>query len=215
MIFKRRNPLSFFRRMRNMLFPESGWRRTANYLGHRVRRLPDSPHKIALGIACGVFVSFSPLFGLHFFYAVFLAYVLRGNIIASLIGTAMGNPFTFPAIASSALWVGGRLVGGQGETLGFARIQHAFVDAFQGLWNSFTSIFGFGQNELYRMGEFFYEVFLPYLVGGSIVGFFVAVLTYFISVPLIRRYQKRRRERLMAKARMRKSARLGADRNGH
>ena len=31
--------------------------------GHRVRRLPDTPHRIALGFACGVFVSFTPFFG--------------------------------------------------------------------------------------------------------------------------------------------------------
>lgn len=208
MVFKRRNPLSFLRKMKNMIMPQTGWRRAANYLGHRVRRLPDSPHRIALGIACGVFVSFSPLFGLHFFYAAFLAYILRGNVIAALIGTAMGNPFTFPAIAGSALWVGGRIVGGRGEHLGFVRMQHAFVDAFSGLWNSFKSIFGYGQNELYRMGGFFQEVFLPYIVGGAIVGAFVATLTYFIALPIIRKYQLRRRERLLERARTRRAARL-------
>jgi len=213
MVFKRRIPLSFLRRLRNLFMPATGWRRAMNYLGHRVKRLPDSPHRIAVGIACGVFVSFSPLFGLHFFYAAFLAFILRGNVLASLIGTAMGNPFTFPAIVSSALWVGNRLVGGEGEHHGFVRIQHAFVDAFAGLWHSFTSLFGIGENELYRMGGFFTDVFFPYIIGGSIVGFFVAIATYFISLPLIRKYQKKRRDRLMARARARKAARLGADRD--
>ncbi|MEX0971171.1 MAG: DUF2062 domain-containing protein [Paracoccaceae bacterium] len=190
-----------------MILPQTGWRRAANYLGHRVRRLPDSPHRIALGISCGVFVSFSPLFGLHFFVAAFLAYIFRANVIAGLIGTAMGNPFTFPAIAGSSLWVGGRIVGGRGEHLGFVRIQHAFVDAFAGTWNSFKSIFGYGHNELYRMGGFLHDVFLPYIVGGAIVGLLVATLTYFISLPIIRKYQLRRRERLMERARARRAAR--------
>lgn len=214
MVFKRRNPLSFLRRMKNMVLPQSGWRRAANYLGHRVRRLPDSPHRIAIGIACGVFVSFSPFFGLHFFYAAGLAYIFRGNVLAALIGTGMGNPLTFPAIVSSSLWLGNRLVGGKGETLGFARIQQAFLDAFAGLWHSFKSIFGYGHNELYRMDSFFYHVFFPYFVGGAIVGLIVAIACYFIALPLIKRYQIRRRERLMVRARARRKARLGADHEG-
>ena len=81
------------------------------YLGHRVRRLPDTPHRIALGFACGVFASFTPFFGLHFVLAAVLAGLLRGNIVAALIGTVAGNPLTFPLIASVSLGLGRRILG--------------------------------------------------------------------------------------------------------
>ena len=38
-------------RIREAVLPRRGWRRGIEYLGHRVRRLPDTPHRIALGFA--------------------------------------------------------------------------------------------------------------------------------------------------------------------
>ena len=54
MVFKRRDKPPFSIRMRELLYPRRGWRRAIEYLGHRVRRLPDTPHRIALGFACGL-----------------------------------------------------------------------------------------------------------------------------------------------------------------
>ena len=61
-------------------------------------RVKDSQNKLAIGFACGSMVSFTPFIGFHFLLAVFFAYLIRGNIVASLIGTFIGNPFTFPFI---------------------------------------------------------------------------------------------------------------------
>ena len=61
-------------------------------------RVKDSQDKLAVGFACGSMVSFSPFIGFHFLLAVIFAYIFRGNIVASLIGTFVGNPFTFPFI---------------------------------------------------------------------------------------------------------------------
>ena len=73
MVFKRRVKPSLVSRVRAAVLPRRGWRRGVEYLGHRVRRLPDTPHRIALGFACGVFSSFTPFFGLHIILAVVIA----------------------------------------------------------------------------------------------------------------------------------------------
>jgi uncharacterized protein (DUF2062 family) len=87
-----------------------GWMRTANYWGARVNRLPGSVYSIAGGLACGAAVSFTPFVGLHFILGGILAWIIRGNIIASAIGTAVGNPWTFPFIwfwiYKLGLWMG-------------------------------------------------------------------------------------------------------------
>ncbi len=61
-------------------------------------RLSATPNAIATGVAAGVFVSFLPLPGFHFILAALVAWIFAGNIIASALGTAFGNPLTFPLI---------------------------------------------------------------------------------------------------------------------
>lgn len=98
MLFRRRSPLPLFQKLRQAFWPRAGWRRTAIYVSHRVRRLPGTPGHIAAGFACGAAVSFTPFLGLHFVSAALLALLLRGSLLASAIGTVVGNPWTFPLI---------------------------------------------------------------------------------------------------------------------
>lgn len=97
-MFRRRTPLPLSRRFGGLLWPSAGWRRAATYLAHRVRRLPETPYRIAAGFACGAAISFTPFIGLHFVGAALLAVLLRANVVASAIGTVVGNPWTFPFI---------------------------------------------------------------------------------------------------------------------
>ena len=53
MVFNRRDKLTLRDRLRQLV-PRRGWRRGIDYVGHRVRRLPDTPHRLALGFAGGV-----------------------------------------------------------------------------------------------------------------------------------------------------------------
>ena len=66
MVFKRKKKQTTLKNLKSLFFPEGGWRRAIEYLSHRIKRLQDSPHRIALGLSFGVFASFSPLFGFHF-----------------------------------------------------------------------------------------------------------------------------------------------------
>ena len=48
---------------------------------------------------------------MHFFLAAGLAWVLRGNVVAALLGTFFGNPLTFPLIALSSINLGHWMLG--------------------------------------------------------------------------------------------------------
>src|SRR5690625_493920 len=98
MVFGRRKPQSLLSRLRALLWPRRGFRQSARYIAHRLSRLPSTPYRIAAGFACGAAVSFTPLIGFHFLSAALLALVVRGNLIASALGTVVGNPWTFPFI---------------------------------------------------------------------------------------------------------------------
>ena len=105
-MFRRRHSQSVVSRIRSVVWPERGFRRLFAYLLQRIARMPGSPLSIAIGVACGVSVSFTPFIGFHFLLGAFLAYLLRGNILASAIGTIVGNPWTFPLIISADFSIG-------------------------------------------------------------------------------------------------------------
>ena len=111
MVFKRRDPRSYLRMIAEVFWPRGGWTRAFHYVKHRIRRLPDDPHRIARGVGAGVFVSFTPFFGLHFITAALSAKIVRGNILASLLGTFFGNPITFPIIAFFSMKLGKWMLG--------------------------------------------------------------------------------------------------------
>ena len=155
-----------------------------------MRRLPDSPTRIALGFACGVYTSFTPFFGFHFVISAALAWVLRGNIFASAIGTFFGNPLTFPFIAGVSLELGGRIMS--------SPIQ--------------TDLSGLSFHEMaVVIVQNIFELMIPYFVGGLIPGLICAVISYFLIHPIVATYQKRRRVKLMARAKARIEAQNASD----
>ncbi|RED14178.1 DUF2062 domain-containing protein [Pontivivens insulae] len=198
MVFKRRKPLGWLEWARNGLWPRGGWARAVEYIGHRLRRIPDSPHKVSLGLALGVFVTFTPFFGFHIVVAMLLAVLLRGNVLASVIGTFFGNPLTFPAIGYVSLWFGSIVANGPAPG-NYVEVTHRFAGAFVGLWRSVKSLFGYKTSSWDLLSDFFFGLFVPYLIGGLIPGLIAGVTSYYVARPIVRAYQRRRRERRMAK----------------
>lgn len=56
--------------------------------------LKDSPHAIAGGVAIGVFVGFTPLWGIKTLLSLGLAYALRCNPIAAVIAVSLHDVLT-------------------------------------------------------------------------------------------------------------------------
>jgi uncharacterized protein (DUF2062 family) len=207
MVFKRRKQLTWAQAAREAVYPKTGWRRAFEYVGHRLRRLPDTAHKIAVGIACGVFVSFSPLFGLHFLYAGILALMLRGNVLAALLGTFFGNPLTFPFIAAISYQSGLKILGFDHDPGAVVGLKDTITNGIGGLWSSLKSLIGMGQAQWSDVGAFFVDVLWPYYIGGIPTGIVAGTISYLISRPLVSAYQNRRRRRLKTIADKRKQKR--------
>ncbi len=185
--------------MAQALWPRGGWVRAFEYVKHRVRRLPDTPEKIARGIWAGVFTTFTPFFGLHFIIAWLIAGLMRGNILAALLGTFFGNPLTYVPIAGVSLATGHFLLGTQPRAGAHLSLGEKFGGAWRDLWHNFLAAFTPEQMHWERLSVFYKEVFLPFMIGGIIPGIIVASIAYYLSVPLIAAYQKRRRKALQAK----------------
>ena len=192
-MFKRRERRSVFRFFNEVIFSLKGTSRAIEYVGIRLKRIPDTPHKISLGMSCGIFASFTPLFGLHFLIAGLLSYVLRANVLASLIGTFVGNPLTFPIITVFNLKLGEWILGSSEYSSGDGgKIFEGFLDFIFLIYKSLFTEGSIDENSVPRMNEFLNGVFIPYSLGGSIVGIFVAIISYFLLRPLVATYQKQR-----------------------
>tara|TARA_B100000989_G_scaffold256671_1_gene205955 strand:+ start:125 stop:613 length:489 start_codon:yes stop_codon:yes gene_type:complete len=135
------------------------------YYKLKLARLPASPHAVASGFACGSMVSFTPLLGLHFILAIVFAYLMRGNIVAALLGTIVGNPVTFPFIWGLIYKVG------------------TFVISTKHV--EFNNEINF--NMIITQT---YEFFLPMLLGGAILAIPVWLITYTLTHSFISSYKK-------------------------
>jgi len=187
-MFRRRNQPKLHHRARDFLWPSLGWRRSTVYLFHRVGRIPGSSYSIACGFACGAAVSFTPFVGLHFILGALCALLMRGNVLASAIGTAVGNPWSFPFIWAwiyhLGLWMTGQ--GGDAEKQDFGSMFAAMMDASL-------------KFDIAYLLETVWPVWWPMLLG-SIPSFIIVWFLFFLPLrPLIGGYQDKRRERRMRK----------------
>lgn len=205
MVFRRRNQKTLLEWAREFVYPRGGFRRAAQYVTHRLRRLPDEPHRIARGVFAGVFVSFTPLFGFHFLSAALLGWVMRGNIIAALLATFVGNPLTTPFIAITSVELGHRLLGIDAP-MDVMSIIAAFTNAGSELWDNARALFTSDVTHWENLATFFGTIFWPYLVGGLLPGLAVSLAFYWATIPIVRAYQKIRAGQ--AKARLEKRLRL-------
>ncbi|MEL6198350.1 MAG: DUF2062 domain-containing protein, partial [Pseudomonadota bacterium] len=100
----------------------------------------------------------------------------------------VGNPITFPFIATASLHTGWWITGMEGELA--ADLSFGWL----------TDNIG--------------EIFWPYALGGILPGICCAILFYAVLGPIIAAYQERRRQRLAARAE-RLQAELSAQQDAH
>ncbi|GGL70972.1 DUF2062 domain-containing protein [Wenxinia marina] len=194
MVFKRRDRRSVGRAALEALYPRGGWSRAFEYVKHRLRRLPDTPSKIGRGVWAGVFAAWTPFYGFHFIVAAVLARLMRGNILAALLGTFFGNPLTYVPIGVVALTTGHWILGTSPTGDIEVGLGGKFAGAGRDLWHNFLAVFTPETAHWDRLAVFYDEVFLPYLIGGLVPGVIASTVVYYMIVPLIAAHQNRRKK---------------------
>lgn len=198
MVFRRRDRRPILRAVADFFWPRGGWGRAFLYVKHRVRRLPDSPERIARGIWAGVFTTFTPFYAFHFIVAALIARIMNGNILAALSGTFFGNPLTYVPIGVASLQTGHWLLGTEYQEVDKSLVGK-FFDAGKDLKDNLFALFMDQPADWQGLYLFYDEVFFPYMVGGVIPGAITATVCYVLSLPVIRAYQQHRRTRIKAK----------------
>lgn len=184
MLFRRKTPAGFAERARTALWPRRSFGRSFQYFAKRIVRISATPHAVAAGVAAGAFASFLPFPGFHFILAALLAWLIAGNLIASALGTAVGNPLTFPLIWGSTYEVGRLMLHGRQP------------DAPR----SFDLVVAFRHME---WGQLWDTLLRPMTVGGVPLGLFFALVLYALTRTATATFQARRREKLARRAQQR------------
>ncbi len=134
--------------------------------------LEDPPWRLALSLAVGVFISFTPFYGLQTLLAIGLAVVLRLNRAATVAGTWLNLPWFAPLIYASALRLGTLVVpdpaGIRGAWLAYLLSQPGSLS-----WRDLPELLDL--------------VSLPLLVGTSMLGSAAGLVTYVVSFRIISR----------------------------
>ena len=179
MLFRRRKKPKIVERIRVWLWPRRNWLRSGKYFVKRVLRLSGSPYVIAAGVAAGVFTSFTPFLGFHFIISWAIAFVIGGNLLAAAIGTAFGNPITFPFIWGSTYTIGCFLTGKQMVPGQMHSFKHQlFHESFSTIWPTIKVM----------------------AIGAVPIGLLFAVIFYFITRHAAKAYQHRRKAFLARRA---------------
>jgi uncharacterized protein (DUF2062 family) len=132
--------------------------------------LGESPRKLKLAFAVGVFIAFCPLVGLHTLLAVAVTWLFRFNPVAVMVGAFLNNPWTFVPIYGGGLWLGLVLWPPATELPRISFVGISFVDFFVQLR----------------------PYLVPFVVGTSAAGLMAAVVAYWVMHLLIAAYRRTR-----------------------
>jgi uncharacterized protein len=139
--------------------------------------LDDPPWRLALSLAVGVFISFTPFYGLQTLLAIGVAIVSRLNRAATVAGAWLNLPWFAPLVYAGALRVGTLLVpdpaGIRGAWLAQILSQPRSIS-----WRDLPALLD--------------HVSLPLFVGTSVLGGVAGIVTYVVSFHLIVRRQAAR-----------------------
>ena len=144
-------------------------------LGRKLLELRDTPHAIAGGVAIGVFIGFTPLFGIKTLLCLALAYLLRCNPIAAVIAVSLHDvaiPF-WPVLLKVEYDVGAWILGHFEHVPAKIDMKHfRFHDMLK--WTTFFS------------------VGLPLLIGSLFLSTPAAALSYIGMLRLLQYREKKR-----------------------
>lgn len=159
------------------------WDRARRFVMHDVLHADDSPHRLALGVGIGMFVTFTPTVGAQMILTAFLAWLLRANKVVGLPLVWLSNPATLVPIYWSCYEVGRILTGGAKRG---SEWWNEWAHPPEGWWPTVS----------------FYwdkcaQIAIPLWVGGIVVGLAVAVPSYYLTLFMVRSYRLRRWGQLM------------------
>jgi uncharacterized protein (DUF2062 family) len=157
------------------------------FVKFRVLHVDDSPHRIAMGVALGLFTAYLPPLMFHIILVLSLASILRANKFVALTFIWASNPFTFIPIYYPNYLLGRSI-------LSWLRPeQRLAASEIAAMFENFTFgkiVTGISTPQFWsQLGSLTVQVGLEMTIGGIIIGGAVAVASYFGTRTLVQWYR--------------------------
>jgi uncharacterized protein (DUF2062 family) len=153
-------------------------RQVQRFVLHTVLHADDPPHRLALGLAIGMFITFTPTVGFQMALVVFLAWLLRANKVVGVPLVWISNPATIVPIFYLCYRLGRFVMSGDAVGLQWwDELSHPTAP-----WWSQTAFYW----------QRFTEIAAPLWVGSLVVATIVGYATYYISYYTIYGYRMKR-----------------------
>lgn len=129
----------------------------------KILSLDSHPRHISLGFAVGVFISFTPFFGIHTPLAIAAAFLFRLNKLTCITGAWINTPITVVPVLVASHSLGSLILGSPSHSFKVKSLEWSALRA------NATEI----------------------LLGSSIIGFILALVGYFLCYWLIVKFRKK------------------------
>jgi len=159
-----------------------------HFITHRILHIDDSPHRIAMGVAIGLFSAWTPAIGLHILIALALTSVIGANKFVALTCVWVSNVFTAFFIYYPNYLTGWYLIGRfSGEpALTHQEVVMLFKNlfAFDSIITCFYST-GFWMDLLVLLMSIGLELW----IGGFVIGAAISITAYIATYNMIKKHR--------------------------
>ena len=154
-------------------------RKLKRFFIYRVLHVDDTPHRIALGLAIGIFITWTPTMGLQMILTIMVASLMRANKFVGVPFVWISNPVTAVPLYGFNYLVGTWVLPGDYP-----------VSKFTESLSKAVFIGGGWMDKIGAWWEATIDFFLPLWIGSIMVALILAVPTYVVTRWAIMKYRK-------------------------
>jgi len=149
-----------------------------------VLHLDEEPSRLALGMAVGVFIGVTPLYGLHTLLALAAAYMFRLNKAATITGAWLNLPWFAPFVYGFCLKLGEGVLSGDFTWFSVGELAEVAGSYLRASPREHAGYFW------QLLWDMLFVASKPLFVGTTIVGLVAGTVTYFITLEAIREIRR-------------------------
>ncbi len=161
-----------------------------NFIKFRILHIDDSPHRIALAVALGIFVAYMPIVGLHILLMIAITCFIKVNRFVAITSVWFSNPLTFALIYYPNYLLGRAILSllkapVSANSYQAAELIHQTLSPGYVVRNFHTSQFW------QQIGQFLAQAGLEMFIGGLVIGAIAASAAYAATLHLVIWYRKK------------------------